>query len=84
MKDDKNLLKTNKPMVIFEYRKGTSEYYETKSIVLYNFITKEIGLDIYTLQSFIKNKRSATKTEFENYFNTNEKNYFIADNVYTI
>lgn len=78
MKGGKKLLKSNRPMVIFEYGQGASEYYGTKTIDLYNFITKEIGLEIYTLQSFIKNKQSVTATEFENYFISNREYYFIA------
>lgn len=73
-----NLLKSNKPIIIFEYGQGASEYYGTKSIDLFNFITSEIGLRIYTLQSFLKNQKPITQQEFEHYFNSNEEYYFIA------
>ena len=48
------------------------------SIDLYNFISNEIVLKIYTLQSFIKNKLPISEIEFERYFNNNEEYYFIA------
>ena len=72
------LLKKNKPIILFESGKGASDYYGTKPLDLYNFISKEIGLKIYTLDSFIKNKEAINETLFEDYFNTNKEYYFIA------
>lgn len=77
-KGAKNLLRKNKPIVIFECGKGASDYYGTTPFDVYNFISNEIGLKIYTLQSFIKNKRPLNESEFERYFNTNEEYYFVA------
>ncbi|MDR0970130.1 MAG: FkbM family methyltransferase [Lentimicrobiaceae bacterium] len=81
LKGAKNLLKRNKPIIIFECGKGASDYYGTSPLDLYNFISNEIGLKIYTLQSFIKNKQPIKEFEFERYFNTNEEYYFIAASV---
>ena len=78
LKGAKNLLKKNKPIVIFECGKGASDYYGTSPLDLYAFISNEIGLKIYTLQSFIKNKQPIKEVEFESYYNTNEEYYFIA------
>lgn len=78
LKGAKNLLKMNKPIIIFECGKGASDYYGTSPLDLYNFISIEIGLKIYTLQSFIQNKQPINEDEFENYYNTNEEYYFIA------
>jgi FkbM family methyltransferase len=78
LKGAKNLLKMNKPIVIFECGKGASDYYGTSPVDLYNFISIEIGLKIYTLQSFIKNKQPLNEVDFDRYFNTNEEYYFIA------
>jgi FkbM family methyltransferase len=78
LKGAKNLLKMNKPIVIFEFGKGASDYYGTSPFDVYNFISNEIGLKIYTLQSFIKDKQPLNEVEFERCFNTNEEYYFIA------
>lgn len=80
LKGGKNTLKKNKPILIFECGKGASEYYGTKPIDIYNFITNEIELKIYTLKSFIKNENPLSESEFVQYFNTNEEYYFIAGN----
>lgn len=78
LKGAKNLLKRDKPLVIFEFGKGSSDYYGTNSRDLYNFITTEIGLSISTLPSFIKDKKPISEVEFENYFKTNREYYFVA------
>ncbi len=78
IKGGENLLKIHKPTILFEFGKGASDYYGTKPVDLYDFITNEIGLKIYTLQSFIKYKQPMTEVEFERYYNTNKEYYFIA------
>ncbi len=78
LKGAKKLLKLNKPLVLFEFGKGASDYYGTTPLDLFNFISNEVGLKIYTLQSFIKNKQPTKEDEFVNYYNTNEEYYFVA------
>ena len=78
LKGAKQILKKFKPVVIFESGLGASDYYGTKPVDLFNFITIEIGLQISLLKSFINNGKSLTAQEFENYFNTNKEYYFIA------
>ena len=78
LKGAKKILKANKPIILFECGKGASDYYGTGPSDLFSFITNEIGIEIYTLQSFVKNKQPLTELEFENHFNNNEEYYFIA------
>ncbi len=72
-----NLLTANRPTIIFECGKGANDYYGSNPKSIYNFL-KNIGLEIYTLHAFIKNKAAITINEFENYFNTNKEYYFVA------
>ena len=74
----KNLLKKNKPTILFECGKGASDYYGTDPIDLFNFIAKEAKLEIYTLKAYIKGNPSMTDMEFKAYFNSNEEYYFVA------
>ncbi len=80
LKGGKQLLKKFKPTVIFECGLGASEYYGTKPADLYNYLTKEIGLQISLLKSFINNDKPLELNEFEHYYNTNKEYYFIAYN----
>jgi len=78
IKGGKNVLKKNKPVVLFECGKGASDYYGTHHMDLYDFIVNEIGLKIFTLTSYIKNQMPLTNAEFDKCFNTNAEYYFVA------
>lgn len=78
LKGAQNLLLKNKPMVLFECGKGASDFYGTEPNDLYKFLNEDIGLKIYTLQSFIDKKKELTMSDFEILFDTNKEYYFIA------
>ena len=78
LKGAKKILIKNKPILLFECGKGACDYYGTNPLEVYDFITNEIGLQIFTLKSFIKNNLPLTKIEFEKCFNTNSEYYFVA------
>ena len=78
LKGAKQLLKSNKPYIIFECGLGASEYYQTNPKELFEFINDETGLKISLLQSFIGKKNPLTAEEFINHFNNNSEYYFIA------
>ena len=77
-----NLLKRCKPIVLFECGKGASDHYDTRPHDLFDFLNKEIGLEIYTLQSFLKEQKPLNKSEFEHHFETNNEYYFVAAHIY--
>jgi FkbM family methyltransferase len=76
-KGGKNVIKKNKPTILFECGKGACDYYGTNPLDLYDFILNEVGLQIYTLKSYLKNKIPLTKEAFEHCFNTNSEYYFV-------
>jgi len=76
-KGGKNVIKKNKPTILFECGKGACDYYGTNPLDLYDFILNETGLQIYTLKSYLKNKIPLTKEAFEHCFNTNSEYYFV-------
>ena len=81
LKGAKNLLKSSKPTILFESGVGASDYYGTDANSLFEYLTDEIGLKIFTLKSFISNRKSVSKQQFEHYFNSNEEFCFIASDV---
>lgn len=81
LKGGLDLLKKCKPTILFECGKGASDFYGTKPNDLFDFITEEIGLKVFTLKSFIKKRKSLSKIEFENDFETIKEYYFVAANV---
>ena len=78
LKGAKKLLKKSRPVIVFEFGKGASDYYGTTPADMYAFLTKEIGLNISTLKAFLSNKTPLSLAEFEELFNTNREYYFIA------
>lgn len=75
-----NLIKKNKPLIIFECGLGASDFYGTTPDDIYSFITQNIGMKISTLGDFIKKKKSLSPIDFKYYFNTNKEYYFVAHN----
>ncbi|MBI9038336.1 MAG: FkbM family methyltransferase [Bacteroidales bacterium] len=80
LKGGKKLLVKYKPTIIFECGLGASDFYGVKPEEIYNFMTKEIGLNISLLKSFLKKSLPLTLKEFEYYYSTNKEYYFIAHN----
>lgn len=76
LKGAKELLKRNKPIVIFECGLGASDFYETKPEELFNFI-KDIDLQLNTLDNFLQNRDALDLKTFENLYQNNQEYYFI-------
>jgi len=72
------LLKKHHPIVVFEFGLGASDFYGTKPIDMFNLLTKEVGLKISLLKSYINNGNVLNLEEFEKHFNNNKEYYFIA------
>lgn len=73
-----NLLKRCKPVVIFEFGMGASDYYGTDPGELYDFLTGECGLKLYTLKAFLQQGNSLSPARFKECYTTNCEYYFIA------
>lgn len=56
LKGAKNLLTKNKPTILFECGKEACDFYGTNPFDLYDFIVEKVGLGVFTLASYIKNK----------------------------
>lgn len=78
LKGAKDLLKANKPTILFECGKGASDYYGTKPADIFRYLTNEIGLRVFTLQAFIKNQEALSETDFVQCFETVKEYYYVA------
>jgi len=76
-----NMLKRDKPVVVFECGLGGSDYYGTKPEDIFGFFNDQIGLGIYTLQAFIKEQKPLSAAEFKACFDSNSEYYFVAARV---
>jgi len=78
LKGAERILTKSHPYVIFECGIGASDYYGTDPAALYQYITKNVGLSLSTLSSFVHKRRALTQDEFELNYNSNKEYYFIA------
>lgn len=78
MKGAKELIKKQKPVIIFECGLGASDFYGDKAENIYEFISSELGLNISTLKSFNSNEEALNKNAFCAHYNDNSEYYFVA------
>ena len=78
LKGAKNLLKKNLPTILFECGKGASDYYGTQPADIFNYLTQEIGLQVFTLDAFIKGNKALSQAEFVDCFETQKEYYYVA------
>lgn len=77
LKGAKETIKRCKPMIIFEFGKGASDYYGTDPGELYDFLAAN-GLSIFTLKDFC-NSKSLGRSHFVKHYEMNDEYYFIAN-----
>jgi FkbM family methyltransferase len=78
LKGGMQLLKHNKPTLIFECGNGASDFYGTQPEAIYQFLTVDIGLSVFTLQAFLKNHESLSQAGFAELFANGKEYYFVA------
>lgn len=76
LKGAKELLLRDAPIVVFECGLGASDFYNTDPSILYQFV-KDVNLQIYTLECFVKKGNALTCEQFLDMYNSNSEYYFI-------
>jgi|JI9StandDraft_1071089.scaffolds.fasta_scaffold06752_3 FkbM family methyltransferase len=71
------ILKIDKPILVFECGRGASEYYGTKPDELYSFLTS-FNYSIQTLGGFVKKQPSLKNSDFVSTFENRTDYYFVA------
>ena len=78
LKGAKSILKRDNPYVIFECGLGASDYYGTTPEEVFDFFQNETSLKISLLNDWIKGKKSLTRKQFCECYETNAEYYFLA------
>lgn len=78
LKGGEELIKQNKPFIIFEYGLGASDYYGTRPGDMFELVVNQLDLNISLLKRYIKDKPPLNMKEFEEYYYSNKEYYFIA------
>lgn len=74
----RKLIKRNKPIIVFEHELEKSENYGAESEHIYNLLVKDLGMKIFLMEDFLKNKAPLTKKSFGRLTKTDEEFYFMA------
>jgi FkbM family methyltransferase len=77
LKGGEKLIEKWKPHVLFEFGLGASDIYNTTAKMMYDFFN-DLGMNIYSQTSFIKNKQKLTLTSFNNYYTNKIEYIFLA------
>lgn len=77
LKGGVELLKKSKPLLIFEFGKGASDFYNVKPSELFLFLS-EMNYSIYTLDNFVSEAEAFDKESFERAYEKNKEYYFVA------
>lgn len=79
LKGAKQIIKKDKPVIIFECGIGASDYYGTQPEDVYQFLVNENGLNIYLLDAWLKKEKALTEQEFVNVYKNKVEYYFVAN-----
>ncbi|MCC5664163.1 FkbM family methyltransferase [Nostoc sp. CHAB 5784] len=74
----KNVIKRDKPIIIFEFALPTAGYYATKPEDIYNLLCLECGLKISLLDSWLNGAKPLNEEEFKEQYYDSINYYFIA------
>lgn len=78
LKGAREILRRNRPVILFEFGKGASDYYGTKPEEMFAYICDELGMNIATLHAFIQKDKALTRSSFIDAYNANTDYYFVA------
>jgi FkbM family methyltransferase len=71
------ILKESKPVVVFEFGLGASDYYGINPSDMFELFHDKAGLKISTLQAFVKGSPPLSCEEFEHCYQTGAEYYFV-------
>jgi FkbM family methyltransferase len=77
LKGAERIIKSSKPIVLFEFGMGGADVYNTTPEMIYDYLT-DCGLVLSTLEQFLKHKQPFNRTEFLGQYTKGYNYFFIA------
>ncbi|OIR03451.1 2-O-methyltransferase NoeI [mine drainage metagenome] len=71
-------IQRSKPVLLFEFGKAGAAAYNYNDEDMFQFINETLQYNIYTLQSWLKNKPSLTKQNFSDNYHSGKEYFFLA------
>ncbi|MDR4987376.1 MAG: FkbM family methyltransferase [Bacteroidales bacterium] len=72
------LLKRCKPVVVFEFGLGASDFYQTQPADIYHFLSDKAGLNISLLDDFLSGNEPLSLEQFAGNYHQKLEYYFVA------
>lgn len=74
----KETILRSKPIIIFEFGIGASEHYEVTPKMMFNLLSTQYKMNIFTLKNYINKSNSFNEDGFINCYNNKKEFYFVA------
>jgi FkbM family methyltransferase len=74
----KNTLINSRPVVIFEYGLGASNYYNTEPEMMFDFFNKEANYQIFLIEDYLKGRPALSQDAFVKQYRERTNYYFVA------
>jgi FkbM family methyltransferase len=72
------ILEQNRPVVVFEFGLGASDYYKVKPEDVYRFINEDCNLHLSLLKDFLNGRKKLSESEFCDHYYKKTEYYFVA------
>ncbi len=72
------ILKQHKPLIIFEFGMGASDFYGITPHQIFEYLVELNGYKLYTLKAFVNQSNALSLSEFDNLYQQSQEYYFIA------
>ncbi|MEX2484454.1 MAG: FkbM family methyltransferase [Brumimicrobium sp.] len=76
LKGSKRILSTDKPLLLFEFGVGASDFYNTHPEEFFEYLSS-FGYKIYALDAFIKSENHYSKRQFVQCYREKQEYYFV-------
>jgi FkbM family methyltransferase len=73
-----NTMKNSRPIIIFEFGLGASDFYRVTPDDFYQYLATECGYQIYQLENFLKDVSPLNKDTFIEVYHSRKDYYFVA------
>ena len=69
----------HQPIILFEHQQGAADYYDANPDKIWDILIDQLGMKLYTLNSYLESKKPITKSMLQLLFDTGQETLFIAD-----
>jgi FkbM family methyltransferase len=73
-----NLLKRDRPKIVFEYQPAFSAEYGYGPTDIFDFLADKAGMEVHSMDRWLENRRAFTKQDFLDTVNLHHEFYFLA------